>query len=234
MRFRRYLLGIITGTIVLAALGYYFYFDYAIVYLFAKTNKLEMSYRSYEKISFGELVFKDFSMLSRGAGFGINAESADIKLKINGLSFNPDMVDITLKGIRLIREGLKNKEEYDTLTGLVDMPFSDSRSYTEIQAKMIPRETELTIKDLSATSDNIKLSCSGTFTNANTINADITIYFSDKLTSKIPPELSKVILANCTDGWLSLSVHLEGDLKAPSIQVSNKLFRLNIKMVSKS
>jgi hypothetical protein len=44
----------------------------------------------------------------------------------------------------------------------------------------------------------------------------------------MPPELTSMALKGETDGWQSLTVKLEGDLSKPSIQVTGKIFRLNI------
>jgi hypothetical protein len=86
----------------------------------------------------------------------------------------------------------------------------------------------VTIKDFLAKSDLMKLSFNGDIRRDNTIKSDIVIYFSDELTRKIPPELTKLVLTQEDPGWKSLSVKLEGNYTMPTIQVSSKLFRLNI------
>ncbi len=68
----------------------------------------------------------------------------------------------------------------------------------------------------------------GTLKNCTTIKSEVTIYFADKLTGKIPPELTNLVLKGEDGGWKSLSVQLDGDYSKPSIQVSGRLFRLNI------
>ena len=44
----------------------------------------------------------------------------------------------------------------------------------------------------------------------------------------IPPEFSSVIMKEEANEWKSFSVKLKGDLRSPSVQISGKLFRLNI------
>jgi hypothetical protein len=74
----------------------------------------------------------------------------------------------------------------------------------------------------------MKLAFNGSMRKDNTIKSDIVIYFADELTGKIPSELTNLVLTQEESGWKSLSVKLEGNYTMPTIQVSSKLFRLNI------
>ena len=83
-----------------------------------------------------------------------------------------------------------------------------------------------------AIGDEIKLSIKGTVSDENIINTDITIYFSDKVTGRVPEELSRVLMRDEDGGWKSLAVNLKGNYNTPSIEVAGKLFRLKIGVAS--
>jgi len=222
MRFQHILLGIIALILITAVI--YISFDRIAVYLIAKTNNLDISYQNLNR-SGRNFVFKDFKVTNKALGLGISAGSAAIRPKLKGYDF-------ALIDVRFLKKHSEEASSYENLAGLVAAPFKGDWIYKEIEGEVVSSRDAIEVKKLNAVSDEIKLRISGTFRHDNTIDADIAIYFAADLTKKIPEELSKVILADEGSGWRSLSVRLAGNYTKPSIQVSSKLFRLNIKSVS--
>lgn len=94
------------------------------------------------------------------------------------------------------------------------------------------RKDDIHIDSFSAKSDEITLEVAGDINGTEISDLYIKIRFSAAVTDRIPQELSKAILEEEPDGWRSLSVRLSGNLASPSISISSKLFRLNIKTVN--
>ncbi|MFH0764268.1 MAG: hypothetical protein V1927_04640 [Candidatus Omnitrophota bacterium] len=222
MRLQHILLGII-ALIAIAGL-IYISFGHVAVYLFARANNLDISYASLARPG-ANFAFKDFRVVNKASGLGISAQAAAIRPKLKGYEFN-------FTDVRFLQKHGDELSSYENLAGLVAVPFKGSWVYKEIAGEAAPSRDTLEVKKLDAVSDEIKLHITGKFNADNTVDTDIKIYFGPGITKKIPEELSKVILTDEEGRWKSLAVHLSGNYAAPSIQVSGKLFRLNIKSIS--
>lgn len=225
MRFKRNLI-LFFIFLSIAAFLLYIFSDRVIIYGASKMYNLDISYKSFKMASFKEFEFRDMSFIAKRFGLGLFSKYATINLvreKVGGPS-----IEFCLRDVRFIRDEREKAAGYDTLSGLVSAPFNSSWSYKEISGRLRPSKKSLSVEKLTATSDEIRLLFTGDLYYDKTLKSDITIYFSDKLIEKIPPELSNVVLRDEQDRWKSLSVSLNGDYKSPSIQVMGKLFRLNI------
>jgi len=218
--------------LLLAALTLAVLFSYIkiFVYVFSKDYKLDISYKSAASNFKGELFFKDLSLVSKDTDIGFLAHKAAVNpyYSLKGMTLK-----FRLNDVKFIKKGSGEEPvKYDTLTALLTSPFNSRWNYSTISGEMTPTAKEMRIKDVEVVGEDIKVSLKGSmmyFTGL--IDADIVIYFSDKLTSEIPPEMLGIILVNEKSGWKTLSVRLTGDLNKPAVQVSSKLFRLNIKAV---
>ncbi|MDP3804310.1 MAG: hypothetical protein Q8Q87_02020 [Candidatus Omnitrophota bacterium] len=224
MRLQHILLGIIALAMIAAVIC--ISFDRVAVYLFAYANNLDISYGNLTR-SGANFVFKDFKVTNKALGLGISAGSATIIPKVK-------YYDFRITDVRFLKSGGGEESSYENLMGLIAVPFKGSWVYKEISGEIAPSRDAVELKRLDAVSDEIKLRISGKIQNDKTVDTDITIYFGESLTRKIPEELSSVILTDEKDGWKSLSVRLAGNYTKPSIQVSSRLFRLNIKSVSQN
>ncbi len=207
-------------------------FSYAgiFVYFFSKDYKLEITYKSAVPNFRGEIFFKDLSLVSKDAHVGFIAQKAEAypRYSLKGVTLN-----FRLNNVRFTNKGATEEPvKYDTLTALLASPFNSRWNYSTVSGEITPTAKEMRIKDVEVVGEDIKVLLKGNimyFTGM--IDADIIIYFSDKMTSEIPPEMLGIILTNEKPGWKTLSVRLTGDLSKPAIQVTSKLFRLNIKAV---
>ncbi len=198
--------------------------DRIFIYIFARSHNLDITYQK-TPLPEGGLTYVDLFVFSRRAGTGLFSNLASFRPRWNGelvVGFNFKMVHF------VERWPDKPPGASSVLDDLVAIPFGSHWIYKEISGEIIPCKDGVKIKDFTATSDDIRISLAGYFFNDHTVKADVVIYFSDKLAATIPGELSKVLLAKEEGGWNSLSVHFEGNLKTPSIQLSSKRFRLNI------
>ncbi len=232
MRFRSYLLGVKIVVLALFLFLAYISIGRVALYFIAKTHNLDISYAGYSHELFKRFSFKDLKISDKKIGMGFVSRHATIRPIWSYRSPKDISADFSLSDVRLVRDRDEAQEAYDSLEGLVSVPFASRWRYREISGKMSISETGMHIKELNAVSDEIKLAFTGTIYRDNRIDSDIVIYFSQNLVNKIPEELSKVVLTEEGDGWKSLSVHLGGDLHAPSIQISGRLFRLNIRNIS--
>ena len=206
-----------------------FYSDRMIAGIVGKAYDLDITYRGCSKSLSAGLVFRDLSIVSRPTGMGIISKRATIR---PFFSNNKLMIDFNLLDVNFMKRAKDEPMRYDTLTALVSSPFSSRWRYSHIRGRVVPAADGIQIKNFDALSGNIRLSLNGEFFYKGLIESNIVIYFAAALTDKIPPELANVILANEGSGWRSLSVRLSGDPNKPSMQVSGRLFRLNIKAAS--
>ena len=229
MRARKYKTIVIAGAIAALVVILYASLGRVICFAAAKFSGLDISYERIEKWSFGEFVFDGLKVTDPKRGVGFRASRARIG-PIRDYAF-PDhaTLDFELNDIHLIMRREARPEAYDSLAGLVSVPFAERWMYKEISGSATIFKGGVTLKDTKAVSGDIRLDLSGTFRRDNKIDMAMVISFSDNLSAKIPEELSSVVLTEKTGGWKSLSVNLTGDFNAPSIQISSKLFRLNIR-----
>lgn len=231
MRFRNILLGIII--LISAAAVLYISFDRIAIFVFEKKTDLKISYGSMRKNGIASFVFKDFRVINNRTGLGIESKNATIKPMMRGLDIQKTTIDFDFRDVRFVKQGsARESSSYDSLAGLVSAPFSENWTYRDISGQVAPHKNGIKINKLNAVSDEIKLSITGILYNDKSIDTDIKIYFAGGLIKKIPEDLSKIILTGEGSGWQSLSVHLSGNSSKPSIQVSSKLFRLNIRSSS--
>ena len=212
---------------IIVSLCVAFYGQIAVM-LFAKSNNLDISYKRLQASNFTNFVFTDLKTTQHNKGTGLFSSSAKVRLILNGPDPRKATTDFLLYNVHFITSGIIKEASYNNIDGLVAMPFSELWNYKEISGKIIPAADGIFINNFMATGDSIRLSFNGLLTNDNCIKADIGIYFESKLIGKIPPDLTNMALKDSGDGWKSLTVKLEGDLSKPSIQVTGKLFRLNI------
>jgi hypothetical protein len=196
---------------------------------FASSNNLDLRYGAIRNAGMGGMSFDNLSLVDKSRGIGISSRDAVIKFSWNGPDPRNMKAGFDLKDVRFIKKTPDIKPaSYDTLDGLVALPFGMDMVYSEISGNVTSSGGDVTVSDFMAKSDMVKLALNGRMGRDNTIKSDIVIYFSNDLTNKIPRELTKLVLTNEDENWKSLSVKLEGNYKMPTIQVSSKLFRLSI------
>ena len=211
-----------------------FFYKPVTVFIFARANHIDIEYKKLNAGGINEFVFEGLKAVGQKKGMGLYSSNARIKFIFNGLDLRNTVANFTLKDVRFINKGIEKETSYSNIDGLVAIPFSSLWSYKEVSGKIGLIQDGICIKNFIATGDIIKFSFDGTLTRDQNINADIGVYFAEKLTGKIPPDLTNMVLKDEGVGWKSLKVKLEGDLAKPSISVTGKLFRLNIGVKSEN
>ena len=222
---------LVVATFILIIIVVFCYSDRVVICILENKYNLDITYKKCSKDLSGKLVFEELSIASKSTGLCFTSKSALVKPTFIG---NKIVLDFNLHDLCFTKRMVDGSEKYDTLDALVSSPFNSKWKYREMRGQLELGNKNVRIKNLDAISDQIKLSVNGYLFYSGRLDLNIVIYFAVQLTEKIPPELADVILADEKDGWKSLSVQLTGDSRKPSIQVSSKLFRLNIKSVSGS
>jgi len=214
--------------LLVSALASAFFYTKIFVYVFSKDYKLEISYKSAVANFKGEIFFKDLSLVSKDTNVGFFARKADVnpRYSMKGVTLN-----FRLNDVKFMKVGSKEEPvKYDTITALLASPFNSRWNYSTIIGEITPTAKEMRVKNVEVVGEDIRVSLNGNIMYfSGMVDSDIVIYFSDRLTSEIPPEMLGIILSNEKPGWKTLSVRLTGDLNKPAVQVTSKLFRLNIK-----
>ena len=226
MRFRKYLLGITLLAAVCAVV--FIFYGRAVVYIFAKTNNMEIAYTQLKATRMNEFLFDGLTVRDRKSGMGIFAESARVDFSLKSADPRRIATAFDLKTVNFLTGQQEKAPSYNNIDGLVAAPFNSALHYQSISGKIYRESDCVRIEDVMARSDQLKMRVSGTLKDTSRISSDITIYFADSLTGTIPSEYLLMVLKSDEPGWKSLTVRLEGDFAKPSIQVSGKLFRLNI------
>lgn len=196
--------------------------------MFASANNLDISYAKLRTQGFKTFSFVGLKAIEKKSGIGMVAGSAQIILDFKHAGIRNPAAAFVLKDVRFVKKSGEKAVSYNNIDGLVALPFSSLWTYKDISGHVSPVDNGFRISDFMATGEEIKFSFNGLLTRSNTIDADVGIYFQSKIIGNISPELSSMILADSDKGWKELSVKLVGDLSKPSIQVTGKLFRLNI------
>lgn len=174
------------------------------------------------------------ALLARAYDLEISYKSAYFTPYIGADKTEGLKVGIDMKDVRISKKGGAVKT-YDSIGALVSAPFDGSLKYREIRGTLRPQFGRIFIDDLIADAGDMKISLKGVFIYAeDTADLEVVINFSQNLLKKIPRELSDTVLKSSQDGWQSLSVHLKGSFKSPSIELTGRLFKLSIREVSGS
>lgn len=222
-------IAIIFSVVLLGAVMFFLSYAAIFAHVFGETYRLDVSYKSALPDLKGNLHYKDLSLMSKDTGVGIMAHSADV---FPHYSSGGVTLVFRFKDVGLLKKGKEDPVNYDSLPGLVASPLNSKWKYVEVNGEATLTDKMAKVKDLKVAGDEIKLTLKGDFQYDGVVDTDMKIWFSDKLTKQIPPEMIGLILANDNSGWKTLSVRLTGDLNKPAIQVSSKLFRLNIKALN--
>lgn len=217
---------IVISAAVLAVLN----LDKIIVYYFAKTNGLDVGYSGIRWQGLDGLVLGDLRVTEKKSGLGLYSSSAVVRLAENRTAGGM-VIDFDMKDTNFI-SAAPSEGAFGDVTGLVAGAFSDKVKYVELSGRLSRFGDTLKIERLTATGDLMKLDTAGTINGSGGLSLDCTIFFSDQIKSRIPKELSDVILKEEQGKWPSLTVHIEGDYRAPSINVSGRRFRLNIRQAA--
>jgi len=215
---------------MLAAL--YFISGRAAVYILARACGLDIGYERLELASFDEFIFDGLKVIDKERGIGLASKHAVIRPSWRPSSFKDLTIGFVLTEVRFVKQEAEKDDAFDKVSELIAIPFKSRWAYKRISGSIQPSAEKIIAKDLIAEGDDLKLSIKGSLDpKKNKVDSDLVIYFSQNLTSKIPEELAKALLVDEKDGWKSLSVRLTGDYSKPSIRVSGRLFRLNVKEV---
>ena len=231
MRIRNYKIAVLAGGLAAAITISYISFGPILVALASLSSGLDIHYDRIERCTFKEIALSGLKVTDKKRGIGFFARYGSFRPEWSIRSPSHISADFNLRGLHLIKEGpAKNEgEAYDSLGKLVTVPFRGQWTYKDISGNVSTFDKGVHIKNLNAISEDIKLEFNGKVYDDNRIDSEMVIYFSEKLTGNMPKELSEVVLTSEGDGWYSLAVNLTGDYANPSIQISSKLFRLNIK-----
>ena len=227
MKINKIALFIVIFILALAAL--YLTLDRAAINLLSAKYGLTVSYKGLENNLYRQFHFTGLNVVDNKRGIGLSSQSALIKPDIAAvLSFKPS-IEFKLNGVNFIRKGSHRTGSYDTLDGLIAVPFMSSWQYKEMSGLVEISPDKAHVKNFTATGDEIRVSFAGDLFYNKKVKGEITVGFAEKILRKIPPEMANVVLRDDGNGWKSLTVNLNGDFNAPAIQVTGKLFRLTIR-----
>ncbi len=222
----------VSAVLAILVLGFYLFFDRLAISIFAATHNMNITYTDLVRKPAGEFTANKLNILNKKTGAGLFAESSDFKIRYTLLPPKMSSLDFDLKNVNFHKEGKAETADYSNIENLASVPFQSKWRYTKVSGEVTLAKNGIRINRLDAAGDEIRLSIKGLLYDDGTVDTDITIYFAGNITSKMPGEMSGVLLRDEKDGWKSLSVSLKGNVETPAIQISGKLFRLNVSAVS--
>ena len=233
MRFSGILLGIILIAL-LSSLVIYLMYGRVLIYLIGETNGLDVSYEALRTSGLHDFSFAGLSVTDRRSGLGIFSKNAQAAASLRGHDFKQVSLRLNLEEVSFIHRSTETVSSYDNLAGLVALPFKGNWVYNYISGNIELSDGMVRLDKISAVSNDIRLAVSGNISKNKNIDIAIKIEFSDNVARRMPEELTNAVLSEEGAGWKSLSVRLTGNFSKPAMQVSGKLFRLNIREVSES
>jgi hypothetical protein len=223
---------IITAIILAALIIAYLSLDKIIIFTLSKFYNLNISYTAMNKSPQDGYVFENLKIVNRNMGLGFFSARATLK-PVQKISFLKSLdVDFKFRDAHFIKSAKdKPKAEYDSLKGVVAVPFEGRWTYKDISGTVEIFSNGFTLKKFLASGSQIKLFVSGDIFYAGMVDVNITAAFSKDALKDIPPELHSVIMNEEPEEWKSLSVKLKGDYRSPSVQIYGKLFKLNVNSI---
>jgi len=171
-------------------------------------------------------------MLGKAYNLKIGYRHADMKPRLVNKEV---LIDFDLKDVTVSKKTASAQKVYTyaSISDLVAAPFNGDWTYERVSGTVKPSRKKLGITELNAEAKEFKVSAKGS-ADYETKSADmeIVLSFSGSLINKIPKELSGTVLKDEPGGWKSLSVKIKGNLSSPSISITGKMFRLNIRELS--
>jgi hypothetical protein len=231
MRLRRYLLGaLIIGAAIFTV---YLNFDRIAIFALSKLYSQEISYKNLAKDPKVGIIIGDLRIINSKLGVGFFSKRATIKPSWGANWIKSALLDFMFKDVHFLKSKTDaDKTTYDTLSQLITMPFEGRWMYKEVLGAVEVFSNGITIKRFSAEGKDMKLIVAGDLYYNNTADVNVTIYFSKDVLKEIPPELHSVIMRDEPNEWKSFSVKIKGDLNSPSLQITGKVFRLNVGMIT--
>ena len=171
-------------------------------------------------------------MLGKAYGLSIAYKHADMKPRLVNKEV---LIDFDLKDVTVSRNNASASAEvsYNSISDLVAAPFNGNWTYRRVSGTIKPSREKLEIIALNAEAKEFKISAKGTASyETKSADMEIVLSFSGNLINRIPKELSGTVLKDEQGGWKSLSVNIKGNLSSPSISITGKMFRLNIRELS--
>lgn len=209
------------------------FFDKIALFTLSKFYGVNISFTSVKKDAANGYSFENLKVLNKRIGMGFYSAKAALKPNKTSSLFKSLNIDFKFRDVHFIRSTPEQAAgSYDSLNKIAAIPFEGKWTYKDVSGTVEIFSNGLTLKNFAANGNEIRLSVSGDIFYNNTVDTDLTIYFSKGVLKDIPPELSSVIMKDEPREWKSFSVKIKGNLNAPSLQVSGKLFRLNIGTVS--
>jgi len=224
MRRANVFIGLLAAVIILAVL----FFDRILLFSVSKYAGIDLSYSGSRLAGRGAMELRDFRVRDRKRGAELYAKNAVVGLARRpslerGLAVRFRLDDASFKKSQPLPEARR-----DAISRIAMMPFEGSWVYSAISGDAVFTGRTLRLKDFLAVGKDIRFEAECVFYANDTVDADMKISFSRPAVEKFPEELTSVILQD-DGGWKTLELHLKGDYATPSIQLSGKLFRLNIR-----
>lgn len=230
--YRKIVIGGIAA-LVIAAAALYMTWDRIVIYFVAEKYDVAISYTSVRNQNFRELQFENMRIIDRARGSGLFALHAKLWPAIGLQAEGARSVSFELKGVKFIPSVKKEKaSERDYMMDIIALPFDGKWAYKDMAGDLAEHEKGIYVRKFVASGDMMNLSVNGYLFKNNVVDLNLTVYFSPAMLKEVPDSVTGVVLKQETGGWKSLSAHLTGDLSQPSIELSGKLFRLNIKQIS--
>lgn len=221
---------LMVGVIILVALAaIYLSLDKIVIFTLSKFYNLNISYTTMRRSAQEGYAFENLKVVNNRMGLGFFSSRATLK-PVKKLNFLKSLdFDFKFRDSHFIKSAKdKSKSEYDTLEGIVAVPFEGRWTYKDISGGVEIFSNGFTLKKFQANGSQIRLFVSGDIFYNGTLDVNITAAFSKDALKDVPTELHSVIMNEEPENWKSLSVKVKGDYRSPSVQIYGKLFKLNI------
>lgn len=225
----KYKILIIVAIVLIAITAISLSLDKIVIFTLSRFYGINISYTALSKDRVNGYSFENLKILNKRIGAGFFSARANLKPNNTTSILRSLDVDFKFKDVHFIRSKPEEaRSVYDSINKLVAIPFEGRWTYKDISGTVEIFSNGLTLKNFTANGSEIRLSLSGDVYYNNIVDADITIYFSQGVWKDIPSELHSIVMDDEPQGWKSFSVKVKGNYDSPSIQISGKLFRLNV------
>ncbi len=209
-------------------ISFFIAFDRIVAAIVSRYSGLRMTYSRLSPDRTGKIIVRGLELTEPKSGLALHAEKGVLKPR---MEFGPGTrfgISFTLEGAHFNKHEKGPRAGYSTFSDLAVIPFQHAWNYSVISGDIVFDGKTIEVRNFKAQSADIRLDIKGSLSAESKIDATIKVSFSGDAGRQIPEEIAVPVLQDEGDGWKYLTVRVQGDYRAPAVQISSKLFRLDI------
>lgn len=170
-------------------------------------------------------IFLQGLSISEGNKIMVSAEELNI-------DYNMAFVLLREGGVSFKASGLAFQQNINLLasvSAMLTIPKMPHVSFQRIEGKLNFRKDAIYIKEITAVTNDMRVSAEGRVGRHGDLNCKLHFSFSDSVLKDAPDIIKTSLLNEEADGWMGITLNANGNYAKPSLSIDSETFKLNIK-----